>query len=78
MIEMSFNDYWKEKADKRRKAWAAAARRFADKHAQLEEIRKTVHTLLNHYAYHDYIESHYTKQNPIALFFGLFFTFFCQ
>ena len=75
MIEMSFNDYWKEKADKRRKAWAAAARRFADKHAQLEDIRKTVHTLLNHYAYHDYIESHYTKQNPIALWEQMLFRF---
>ena len=72
---MSFNDYWKEKADKRRKAWAAAARRFADKHAQLEDIRKTVHTLLNHYAYHDYIESHYTKQNPIALWEQMLFRF---
>ena len=75
MAIMSFNDYWKEKADKRRKAWAAAARRFADKHAQLEDIRKTVHTLLNHYAYHDYIESHYTKQNPIALWEQMLFRF---
>ena len=75
MIEMSFNDYWKEKADKRRKAWAAAAKRFADKHAQLEDIRETVYTLLNHYAYHDYIESHYTKQNPIALWEQMLFRF---
>ena len=72
---MSFNDYWKEKADKRRKAWAAAAKRFADKHAQLEDIRETVYTLLNHYAYHDYIESHYTKQNPIALWEQMLFRF---
>ena len=72
---MSFNDYWKDKAAKRRKVWAATARRFADKHAQLEDIRKTVHTLLNHYAYHDYIESHYTKQNPIALWEQMLFRF---
>ena len=72
---MSFNDYWKEKADKRRKAWAATAKRFADKHAQLEDIRETVYTLLNHYAYHDYIESHYTKQNPIALWEQMLFRF---
>ena len=31
---MSFNDYWKAKAAKRRKAWAATSKRFADEHAQ--------------------------------------------
>lgn len=35
-----FNEYWKEKAQKRRKSWAAKAKRFADRHAQLEDIRK--------------------------------------
>jgi hypothetical protein len=29
---MSFNDYWKTKAAKRRKAWAATSKRFADEH----------------------------------------------
>lgn len=32
-----FNTYWKEKAQKRRKAWAAKAKRFAEQHTQLEE-----------------------------------------
>lgn len=32
---MSFNDYWKDKAAKQRKVWAATARRFADEHAQM-------------------------------------------
>ena len=36
---MSFIDYWKDKAAKQRKAWAATARRFAEKHTQLEDIR---------------------------------------
>ena len=40
---MSFNEYWKEKAQKRRKAWAAKAKRFADRHAQLEDIRMEVY-----------------------------------
>lgn len=37
---MSFNDYWKEKDAKRRKSWVSKAKRFADRHAQLEDIRK--------------------------------------
>ena len=40
---MTFNEYWKEKAQKRRKSWAAKARRFAEQHAQLEDIRKEVY-----------------------------------
>ena len=36
---MSFNDYWEAKAAKRRKAWAAKAKHFAEKHMQLEDIR---------------------------------------
>ena len=42
-----FNEYWKEKAQKRRKAWAAKAKRFADRHAQLEDIRKEVYLPLD-------------------------------
>ena len=37
---MSFNEYWKEKAAKRRKSWVSKAKRFADQHTQLEDIRK--------------------------------------
>ena len=44
---MSFNEYWKAKAAKRRKAWAATSKRFADEHAQLEEIRKKVFFVMN-------------------------------
>ena len=29
-----FNEYWKEKAQKIRKSWAAKAKRFADRHAE--------------------------------------------
>ena len=72
---MSFNDYWKDKAAKRRKVWAATARRFAERHALLEEIRKNVYTLLNPYDYHEYIEEHYSKQNPIALWKQMQFHF---
>ena len=63
---MNFSEYWKAEAAKRRKRWASRAKRFADKHSQMEEIRKEVYTTLNHYDYHQYIETHYAKQNPIA------------
>ena len=37
---MSFSEYWKAKAAKRRKKWASRDKRFADNHSQMEEIRK--------------------------------------
>lgn len=40
---MNFNEYWKEKAAKRRKTWVSKAKRFADQHTQLESIRKEVY-----------------------------------
>ena len=64
-----FNDYWKVKSAKRRKAWAATARRFADEHAQMEEIRKKVYTPLdynNTFSFDGYKEDHLVEQNPIV------------
>ena len=66
---MNFNDYWKAKAAKRRKAWAATARRFADEHAQMEEIRKKVYIPLdynNTFSFDGYKEDHLVEQNPIV------------
>ena len=64
---MSFNEYWKAKAAKRRKAWAAKARRFAEKHMQLEDIRSE---LFFSYVKREELLSlwneHRTVQNPIA------------
>ena len=64
---MSFNDYWEAKAAKRRKAWAAKARRFAEKHMQLEDIRSE---LFFSYVKREELLSlwneHRTVQNPIA------------
>ena len=45
---MTFNEYWKEKAQKRRKSWAAKAKRFAEQHTQLEDIRKEVYLPLDY------------------------------
>ena len=38
----SFNDYWKKKAAKRKKSWAAKNDRFANEHFSIEEIRDKV------------------------------------
>ena len=39
----TFNDFWKEKAQKRRRSWAAKAKRFAEQPTKLEGIRKEVY-----------------------------------
>ena len=44
----TFNDFWKEMAQKRRKSRAAKAKRFAEQHTQLEDIRKEVYLPLDY------------------------------
>ena len=66
---MSFNEYWKEKAQKRRKSWAAKAKRFAEQHMQLAEIRKEVYLPLDYganFSFEDYKPEHFIKLNPIT------------
>ncbi len=64
---MSFNDYWKAKAAKRRKAWAAKAKRFAEKHMQLEDIRsKLFFSYVKREELLSLWNEHRTVQNPIA------------
>ena len=66
---MSFNEYWKEKAQKRRKSWAAKAKRFADQLTQLEDIRKEVYLPLDYgvnFSFEDSKPIHFTKRNLIA------------
>lgn len=61
-----FNEYWKEKAAKRRKAWAATAKRFADKYAQLEEIRQKVYLPLDYdcrFSFEDYKAAHFVEHD---------------
>ena len=45
-----FNTYWKEKAQKRRKKWAALSNKYAEQHSQLEEIRQEVFMPLDYVA----------------------------
>lgn len=73
-----FNEYWKEKAAKRRKAWAATAKRFADNHAQLEKIRQKVYLPLDYdcrFSFEDYKAAHFVEQNPIAVWEQMQFHF---
>lgn len=65
----TFSEYWKEKAQKRRKAWAAKAKRFAEQHTQLEDIRKEVYLPLDfgaNFSFEDYKPEHFIKLNPIT------------
>lgn len=62
-----FSDYWKEKAQKRRKSWAEKARRFAVRHMQLEEIREEVFgNLVSKTNVMSLLEEHQTVRNPIS------------
>ena len=61
-----FNEYWKVKSAKRRKAWAAVAKRFANEHTQLEKIRKKVFTPLdynNTFSFEDYKVAHLVEHD---------------
>ena len=64
---MSFNDYWKEKSAKRKKSWAGKAKRFAQKHMQLEEIRsEIIYSHMKREEVRRLLDEHRTVQNPIA------------
>ena len=73
-----FNEYWKVKAAKRRKAWAAVAKRFANEHAQIERIREHVFLPLDYggnFSFEDYKPAHYAQRNPIVCWRELNFCF---
>ena len=63
----SFTDYWKEKTAKSKKSWAAKAKRFAQKHMQLEAIRsEIVYGHMKRDEVRSLLDEHRTVQNPIA------------
>ena len=64
---MSFNEYWKEKAAKRRKSWVSKAKRFAQNHSQLEDMRKEAFLPLDYtpgFELDDYKKLHFVDTNP--------------
>ena len=63
----SFTEYWNEKATKRKKSWAARAKRFAEKHLQQEEIRsEIIYSHMKREEVRSLLDEHRTVQNPIA------------
>ena len=75
---MRFNEYWKEKAAKRRKSWVSKAKRFAEQYTQLEDIRKEVYLPLDYcvgFSFEDYKPVHFIKLNPIACWQDMIFCF---
>ena len=63
----SFTDYWKEKTAKSKKSWAAKAKRFAQKHMQLEAIRsEIVYGHMKRDEVRSLLDEHRTVENPIA------------
>ena len=65
-----FSEYWKEKALKRRKSWAANAKGFAESHSQLEDIRKKVYLPLDYatsFELKNYISLHFCEHNPFVV-----------
>ena len=63
----SFTEYWNEKSAKRKKSWAARAKRFAEKHMQLEEIRsEIIYSHMKREEVRRLLDEHRTVQNPIA------------
>ena len=62
-----FNEYWKEKAQKRRQSWAARSKRFAERHLQLAAIRsEVVFSRMDRSDVLSLLDEHRTVQNPIA------------
>ena len=73
-----FNEYWKTKAAKRRKKWAANDKRFATQHAQLEKIRKDVFLPLDYavnFDFGNYKTWHFVKASPIVQWKQMNFSF---
>ena len=63
---MSFNDYWKKKAARRRKAWVERDKRYAGKHTDLDTIRRNVFQGMDEWKLETYLKPHYTEKNPIV------------
>jgi len=66
----SFNDYWKKKAAKRKKGWAAKNERFATDHTILERIRSKVFQPIDYdkrgFDANAFVFSYFKTTNPLA------------
>lgn len=66
----SFNDYWKKKAAKRKKGWAAKNERFVTDHTILEQIRSKVFQPIDYdkrgFDANAFVFSYFKTTNPLA------------
>lgn len=70
VVIKDFKTYWEEKAQKRRKSWASRAKRYADKHTGINDIKKDIFLPIDYvdgFDLEDYKVSHYVGSNPIAV-----------
>lgn len=67
----SFHDYWKKKAAKRKKGWAAKNERFATDHTTLEQIRSMVFQPIDYdkrgYDADAFVFSFFKMTNPLVV-----------
>jgi hypothetical protein len=61
---MSFSTYWKKQEQKKRKSWASKAKRYAEQHTGLEDIRNEVYMPLDYrpaIEFASYKKAHFTR-----------------
>ena len=66
----NFNDYWKKKAAKRKKGWAAKNERYANEHTSIEQIKETVFMPIDYdrrgYDADAFIATYFKATNPLV------------
>ncbi len=75
---MTFKDYWKEKAAKRRKGWASKFKRLSEEGGELEYFRNMAFSPLDYsgpFNFDNYKKAHYTMNNPIMQWRQMDFSF---
>jgi hypothetical protein len=66
----NFNSYWKQKAAKRKKGWAAKNERYANEHTSIEQIKETVFMPIDYdkrgYDADAFIATYFKATNPLV------------
>lgn len=65
---MKFDSFWNNKVQKKHRSWAARAKRYAEQHIGLEEIRKEVYLPLDfnaNFNLNDLVPLHFAGHNPL-------------
>ena len=73
-----FSTYWNKKAQKKRKSWAAKAKRYAEQHTGIEVVRKDMYRPLDfnpNFHLDDLKFLHFTAKNPLIQWDKAVFSF---